>query len=61
MLDLKTNQWEQLQIKGYPSARSGHRMVSFFLSLSTCRDLFGAIMCILGSLDKYIDKFSLVW
>nr|CAD1837069.1 unnamed protein product [Ananas comosus var. bracteatus] len=29
MLDLKTNQWEQLQIKGYPSARSGHRMVLY--------------------------------
>ncbi|XP_072981687.1 uncharacterized protein [Typha angustifolia] len=29
MLDLKTNQWEQLLIKGCPSARSGHRMVLY--------------------------------
>lgn len=27
MFDLKTNQWEQLNLKGCPSARSGHRMV----------------------------------
>lgn len=27
MLDLKTNQWEQLNLKGCPSPRSGHRMV----------------------------------
>lgn len=27
MLDLKTNQWEQLNFKGSPSPRSGHRMV----------------------------------
>ncbi|KAF3793696.1 Kelch domain-containing protein 4 [Nymphaea thermarum] len=29
MLDLKTNQWEQLLLKGCPSARSGHRMVLY--------------------------------
>ncbi|XP_010930020.3 uncharacterized protein [Elaeis guineensis] len=29
MFDLKTNQWEQLLIKGCPSARSGHRMVLY--------------------------------
>ncbi|XP_057861987.2 uncharacterized protein LOC131070450 isoform X2 [Cryptomeria japonica] len=28
-LDLNTNQWEQLQLKGSPSARSGHRMVLY--------------------------------
>eukprot|EP01018_Ginkgo_biloba_P013717 Gb_28955 [translate_table: standard] len=28
-LDLSTNQWEQLQLKGCPSARSGHRMVLY--------------------------------
>ncbi|KAL8484973.1 hypothetical protein ACS0TY_027327 [Phlomoides rotata] len=26
ILDLKTNQWEQLNYKGCPSPRSGHRM-----------------------------------
>lgn len=29
MLDLKSNQWEQLNLKGCPSPRSGHRMVCF--------------------------------
>ena len=29
MLDLKTNQWEQINLKGCPSPRSGHRMVIF--------------------------------
>ncbi|XP_074589336.1 uncharacterized protein LOC141845177 [Curcuma longa] len=29
MLDMKTNQWEQLLQKGCPSARSGHRMVLY--------------------------------
>ncbi|KAL5717823.1 hypothetical protein ACHQM5_010786 [Ranunculus cassubicifolius] len=29
MLDLKTNQWEQLNYKGCPSPRSGHRMVLY--------------------------------
>ncbi|XP_058093793.1 uncharacterized protein LOC131239899 isoform X3 [Magnolia sinica] len=29
MLDLKSNQWEQLLLKGCPSARSGHRMVLY--------------------------------
>ncbi|CAN6449208.1 unnamed protein product [Victoria cruziana] len=29
MLDLKTNQWEQILLKGCPSARSGHRMVLY--------------------------------
>ncbi|KAJ7956107.1 Kelch domain-containing protein 4 [Quillaja saponaria] len=29
MLDLKTNQWEQLNLKGCPSPRSGHRMVLY--------------------------------
>ncbi|XVE54538.1 hypothetical protein DITRI_Ditri03aG0089800 [Diplodiscus trichospermus] len=29
MLDLKTNQWEQLNRKGCPSPRSGHRMVLY--------------------------------
>lgn len=28
-LDLNTNQWEQIQLKGSPSARSGHRMVLY--------------------------------
>ncbi|CAA7395902.1 unnamed protein product [Spirodela intermedia] len=28
-LDLKSNQWEQLLLKGCPSARSGHRMVLY--------------------------------
>eukprot|EP00252_Welwitschia_mirabilis_P025917 TRINITY_DN8274_c0_g1_i1.p1 TRINITY_DN8274_c0_g1~~TRINITY_DN8274_c0_g1_i1.p1 ORF type:complete len:671 (-),score=183.49 TRINITY_DN8274_c0_g1_i1:463-2475(-) len=28
-LDLNTNQWEQLQLKNSPSARSGHRMVLY--------------------------------
>lgn len=31
MLDLKTNQWEQLNLKGCPSPRSGHRMVASLL------------------------------
>lgn len=34
MLDLKSNQWEQLNLKGCPSARSGHRMVFFSLSVT---------------------------
>ncbi|KAL2515207.1 Galactose oxidase/kelch repeat superfamily protein [Forsythia ovata] len=29
MLDLKTNQWDQLNYKGCPSPRSGHRMVLY--------------------------------
>ncbi|XP_057534511.1 uncharacterized protein LOC130812892 isoform X2 [Amaranthus tricolor] len=29
VLDLKTNQWEQLNYKGAPSPRSGHRMVLY--------------------------------
>ncbi|KAI4326758.1 hypothetical protein MLD38_032037 [Melastoma candidum] len=29
VLDLKTNQWEQLNFKGGPSPRSGHRMVLY--------------------------------
>ncbi|RWR96935.1 kelch domain-containing protein 4 [Cinnamomum micranthum f. kanehirae] len=29
MLDLKSNQWEQLLLKGCPSARSGHRMILY--------------------------------
>ncbi|KAK3000790.1 hypothetical protein RJ639_022024 [Escallonia herrerae] len=29
VLDLKTNQWEQLNYKGCPSSRSGHRMVLY--------------------------------
>ncbi|XP_077253059.1 galactose oxidase/kelch repeat superfamily protein isoform X2 [Tasmannia lanceolata] len=29
MLDLKSNQWEQLILKGCPSPRSGHRMVLY--------------------------------
>lgn len=29
MFDLKTNQWEQLLLKGCPTARSGHRMVLY--------------------------------
>ncbi|KAL4584824.1 hypothetical protein LXL04_009434 [Taraxacum kok-saghyz] len=29
MLDLKTNQWEQLNYKGCPSPRSGHRMILY--------------------------------
>ncbi|KAM3751901.1 hypothetical protein ACB098_04G146700 [Castanea mollissima] len=28
-LDLKTNQWEQINLKGCPSPRSGHRMVLY--------------------------------
>ncbi|WOG91174.1 hypothetical protein DCAR_0310422 [Daucus carota subsp. sativus] len=31
MLDLKTNQWEQLNYKGCPSPRSGHQMVRFYV------------------------------
>ncbi|EOA13028.1 hypothetical protein CARUB_v10026024mg [Capsella rubella] len=29
MLDVKTNQWEQLNLKGCPTPRSGHRMVLY--------------------------------
>ncbi|KAM7276734.1 hypothetical protein ACFE04_018600 [Oxalis oulophora] len=29
VLDMKTNQWEQLNLKGCPSPRSGHRMILF--------------------------------
>ncbi|GAV70098.1 LOW QUALITY PROTEIN: Kelch_3 domain-containing protein, partial [Cephalotus follicularis] len=34
MLDLKTNQWEQLNLKGCPSPRSGHRMVRKLVSFT---------------------------
>uniref|UniRef100_A0A803MA06 DUF4110 domain-containing protein n=1 Tax=Chenopodium quinoa TaxID=63459 RepID=A0A803MA06_CHEQI len=41
VLDLKTNQWEQLNYKGAPSPRSGHRMtwLSSGLSVMSCRYL----------------------
>lgn len=40
MLDLKTNQWEQLNLKGCPSPRSGHRMVFPGFFILECSLLF---------------------
>ncbi|CAI0446332.1 unnamed protein product [Linum tenue] len=51
VLDLKTNQWEQLNYKGTPSPRSGHRMVLYKHKLI----LFGGFYDTLREVRYYND------
>lgn len=53
MLDLKTNQWEQLNLKGCPSPRSGHRMVLYKHKII----LFGGFYDTLREVRYYNDLF----
>ncbi|XP_054821111.1 uncharacterized protein LOC129320008 isoform X1 [Prosopis cineraria] len=53
MLDLKTNQWEQLNLKGCPSPRSGHRMVLYKHKVI----VFGGFYDTLREVRYYNDLF----
>ncbi|XP_028781835.1 kelch domain-containing protein 4 isoform X3 [Neltuma alba] len=53
MLDLKTNQWEQLNLKGCPSPRSGHRMVLYKHKII----VFGGFYDTLREVRYYNDLF----
>ncbi|BAT79414.1 uncharacterized protein HKW66_Vig0082670 [Vigna angularis] len=53
MLDLKTNQWEQLNLKGCPSPRSGHRMILYKHKII----LFGGFYDTLREVRYYNDLF----
>ncbi|KAK7353928.1 hypothetical protein VNO80_19384 [Phaseolus coccineus] len=53
MLDLKTNQWEQLNLKGSPSPRSGHRMILYKHKII----LFGGFYDTLREVRYYNDLF----
>nr|XP_043614969.1 kelch domain-containing protein 4 [Erigeron canadensis] len=53
MLDLKTNQWEQLNYKGCPSPRSGHRMVLYKHKLV----VFGGFYDTLREVRYYNDLY----
>ncbi|XP_057437616.1 uncharacterized protein LOC130729794 [Lotus japonicus] len=53
MLDLKTNQWEQINLKGCPSPRSGHRMVLYKHKII----LFGGFYDTLREVRYYNDLF----
>ncbi|XP_024025027.1 kelch domain-containing protein 4 [Morus notabilis] len=53
MLDLKTNQWEQLNLKGCPSPRSGHRMVLYKHKLI----VFGGFYDTLREVRYYNDLY----
>ncbi|CAM8929605.1 unnamed protein product [Rhodiola kirilowii] len=53
VLDLKTNQWEQLNLKGCPSPRSGHRMVLYKHKLI----VFGGFYDTLREVRYYNDLF----
>ncbi|XP_050887411.1 uncharacterized protein LOC127092556 isoform X1 [Lathyrus oleraceus] len=53
MLDLKTNQWEQLNLKGCPGPRSGHRMVLYKHKII----LFGGFYDTLREVRYYNDLF----
>ncbi|MED6108572.1 hypothetical protein PIB30_025395 [Stylosanthes scabra] len=53
MFDLKTNQWEQLNLKGCPSPRSGHRMVLYKHKII----LFGGFYDTLREVRYYNDLF----
>ncbi|KAK4256985.1 hypothetical protein QN277_006635 [Acacia crassicarpa] len=53
MLDLKTNQWEQLNLKGSPSPRSGHRMVLYKHKII----VFGGFYDTLREVRYYNDLF----
>ncbi|KMZ57336.1 Kelch domain-containing protein 4 [Zostera marina] len=52
-LDLKTNQWEQLLLKGCPTARSGHRMVLYKHKII----VFGGFYDTLREVRYYNDLF----
>eukprot|EP00897_Mesotaenium_endlicherianum_P009125 jgi/Mesen1/8240/ME000443S07392 len=54
-LDLTTNVWEQLQLKGGPSPRSGHRMVLYKHKLL----LFGGFYDTLREVRYYNDLYAL--
>ena len=64
MLDLKTNQWEQLNYKGCPSPRSGHRMVRFYVlclpeySLQAPNMIFFSYMVICKECRHYIADMN---
>ncbi|KAG2331723.1 hypothetical protein Bca52824_002903 [Brassica carinata] len=53
MLDVKTNQWEQLNLKGCPSPRSGHRMVLYKHKII----IFGGFYDTLREVRYYNDLF----
>lgn len=53
MLDLKTNQWEQLNLKGCPGPRSGHRMVLYKHKII----VFGGFYDTLREVRYYNDLF----
>ncbi|KDP30979.1 hypothetical protein JCGZ_11355 [Jatropha curcas] len=53
VLDLKTNQWEQLNFKGSPSPRSGHRMVLYKHKIV----LFGGFYDTLREVRYYNDLY----
>ncbi|GMN56834.1 hypothetical protein TIFTF001_025955 [Ficus carica] len=53
VLDLKTNQWEQLNLKGCPSPRSGHRMVLYKHKLI----IFGGFYDTLREVRYYNDLY----
>ncbi|KAL1323432.1 hypothetical protein HN51_033779 [Arachis hypogaea] len=53
MFDLKTNQWEQLNLKGCPSPRSGHRMILYKHKII----LFGGFYDTLREVRYYNDLF----
>ncbi|XP_057988561.1 uncharacterized protein LOC110634022 isoform X2 [Hevea brasiliensis] len=53
VLDLKTNQWEQLNLKGCPSPRSGHRMVLYKHKII----LFGGFYDTLREVRYYNDLY----
>ncbi|OIV98177.1 hypothetical protein TanjilG_11574 [Lupinus angustifolius] len=53
MLDLKTNQWEQLNLKGCPTPRSGHRMVLYKHKII----LFGGFYDTLREVRYYNDLY----
>ncbi|XP_065873843.1 uncharacterized protein [Euphorbia lathyris] len=53
VLDLKTNQWEQLNYKGCPSPRSGHRMVLYKHKII----LFGGFYDTLREVRYYNDLY----
>ncbi|KAM7471487.1 hypothetical protein LguiA_009670 [Lonicera macranthoides] len=56
VLDLKTNQWEQLNYKGCPSPRSGHRMLCVhFVILETIHCYMGLKFCGNGLLTYFND------
>ncbi|XP_023531885.1 kelch domain-containing protein 4 [Cucurbita pepo subsp. pepo] len=53
VLDLKTNQWEQINLKGCPSPRSGHRMVLYKHKII----IFGGFYDTLREVRYYNDMY----